>query len=44
MNLTLVSAAGLTAGDYQFALGGDSSIGTAGQLALCTLPQTPHEH
>jgi hypothetical protein len=44
MNLIMVSAAGLIAGGYQFALGGDSSIGTAGQLALRTLPDTPHEH
>jgi hypothetical protein len=44
MNLILVSAGGLIAGDYQFALGADSSIGTAGQLAPCTLPEARHEH
>jgi len=33
MNLFLVSAAGLIAGDYQFVLGADSSIGSAGRAA-----------
>ena len=33
MNLFLISAAGLIAGDYQFVLGTDSSIGSAGRAA-----------
>jgi|HubBroStandDraft_1064217.scaffolds.fasta_scaffold314633_2 hypothetical protein len=33
MNLFILSAAGLIAGDYQFALGVDSSIGSAGSAA-----------
>jgi hypothetical protein len=33
MNLFLLSAAGLIASDYQFALGADSSIGSAGRAA-----------
>lgn len=33
VNLFLISAAGLIAGDYQFVLGSDSSFGSAGQAA-----------
>jgi hypothetical protein len=33
MNLFLLSAAGLIVGDYQFVLGVDSSIGSAGSVA-----------